>query len=75
MWIFKSRKISSLDQVPSKAIGFVYKITDSNGKIYVGQKSLFSNRKKNFGKRKLAEISDKRTKKYEIISKESNSAG
>ena len=58
--------------MPEGAIGFIYRIFDENGKEYIGQKSLFSKRKKKFGKKKIAEITDKRKKKYEYIIKESN---
>lgn len=71
-WIFGHQDIREVDQMPEGAIGFIYRIIDENGKEYIGQKSLFSKRKKKFGKKKLAEITDKRKKKYEYIIKESN---
>jgi len=58
--------------IPKKAIGFVYlmKFT-KNGKEYkyIGKKNFYSNRKKKFGKKALAAITDKRIKKYEMIKK------
>ena len=71
-WIFGHQDIRDVNQMPEGAIGFIYRIFDENGKEYIGQKSLFSKRKKKFGKKKIAEITDKRKKKYEYIIKESN---
>ena len=52
---------------------FIYLITNKvNGKIYVGQKGFFFNTKKHFGKKKLAEVLDKRLKTYERVVKESD---
>lgn len=67
-WIYNNSQITDISQVPEGVIGFVYKITDeSNNKIYIGKKSLFSTRKKHFGKKQLKEITDKRKKTYEMI--------
>lgn len=44
-WIYKDEIITSLQQVPEKAIGFVYEVTQiSTGKKYIGKKSLYSYR-------------------------------
>ena len=51
---------------------FIYQITDNEGKIYIGYKGFYSSTKKKFGKKKLAAVEDKRLKKYEIVTKESN---
>lgn len=71
-WIFGHQDIRSIDQIPEGAIGFIYRIVDENGREYIGQKSLFSKRKKHFGKKKLAEVTDKRRKTYEYVIKESD---
>lgn len=71
-WIFGTQDIADISQVPKSAIGFIYIITDSDGKVYIGQKSLFSKRKKHFGKKQIAEITDKRKKTYEYVVKESD---
>ena len=68
----KIKECKSIEDFPEGCIGFIYMIMDANGKMYIGQKSLYSMRKKNFGKRKIAEITDKRKKTYEIIKSESN---
>lgn len=69
-WTFRGTEITDVNQFPEGVIGFVYQITDhTNDKIYIGRKSLYSTRKKHFGKKKLAGITDKRIKTYEMITK------
>lgn len=42
-WRYRSGIINSIDEIPKDAIGFVYKILNkSNGKWYIGKKSLYS---------------------------------
>lgn len=53
-------------------VGFIYEISLSNGKSYIGRKKFFSKRKKNFGKKKIATITDKRLKTYEYVVTESD---
>jgi hypothetical protein len=72
MWIYSFYNINNIDDIPENAIGFVYRIVDETGREYIGQKSLYTKRKKNFGKRKVAEITDKRKKTYEYVVKESD---
>ena len=57
---------------PSKVIGFVYVIEFNNGDKYLGKKNLYSKRKRKFGKKEAALVTDKRRKLYEIVVKESN---
>ena len=52
--------------------GFIYQLTYDDGSMYVGKKSFISTRKKPFGKKKLAEVTDARKKKYEVIVTDSN---
>jgi len=72
MWIFENKPVNSIDDIDPKAIGFIYIIVDEDGREYVGQKSLYSKRKRKFGKREAAAITDKRKKTYEYIVKESD---
>tara|TARA_R110000822_G_scaffold33947_4_gene96430 strand:- start:665 stop:1108 length:444 start_codon:yes stop_codon:yes gene_type:complete len=58
--------------VPSNAFGFVYMIEFNNGDKYLGKKNLNSKRKRNFGKKEAALVTDKRRKLYEIVISESN---
>lgn len=71
-WKHNSKNITSIDNMPEGTIGFIYLLTLSNGKYYIGKKNIYSTRKKNFGKKKIAQITDKRLKKYEYITTESN---
>ena len=57
---------------PNKAIGFVYVIEFNSGDKYLGKKNLFSTRKRNFGKKEAALVTDKRKKLYEMVVKDSN---
>lgn len=41
-WVYKGKRITRIEDVPEGAIGFIYKITDENGKFYIGKKALFS---------------------------------
>ena len=71
-WTFNNKEMSNLEHFSDDSVGFIYLITLSNGKSYIGRKKLYSERKRNFGKKELANIVDKRKKKYEIIKKESD---
>lgn len=73
-WLTTNNKIiSSVEDFPIGCIGFVYLIkNETSEKFYIGKKSIFSKRKKNFGKRRIAELTDKRLKKYEYIESESD---
>ena len=72
-WILKqtSEEITDINQIDPKAIGFIY-LVNIDGLKYIGKKSLYSERKKNLGKKELAEITDKRLKTYKKVIKESD---
>ena len=70
-WTLKGREVKHVKDLPDEAVGFVYIIHLSNGKKYIGRKSLYSFTKRNFGKKEIAAMTDKRLKTYEIIKKES----
>ena len=59
--------------IPEGAVGFVYmmnyKHSDGIMYSYIGKKNFYSKRKKKFGKKALAAMTDKRAKKYEIVMK------
>ena len=58
--------------IPEEAVGFVYRMKftrDGKEYLYIGKKNFYSNRKKKFGKKALAKVTDKRKKKYEVIKK------
>lgn len=74
-WKYMRQYVDSIETIKDicpDAIGFVYEVILSNGMRYIGKKQLFSTRKRNFGKKELAQITDKRLKTYEMVTKESN---
>lgn len=76
-WYHKNKKVLNLDNLKflsgvTNPNGFIYLIELDNGKKYIGKKNLYSVRKKNFGKKQIAAITDKRLKTYETIIKESD---
>ena len=72
-WRYKGGYITELKDMPKDVFGFVYKITNGRtGEYYIGKKQVISVRKRNFGKREIAELTDKRVKKYEMVTKESD---
>ena len=73
-WITTDNKIiASLEDMPEGVFGFCYLIQNhTKGKSYIGKKQVISITKKKFGKKKLAQMTDKRSKKYEMVLKESN---
>ena len=76
MWQYRGKEITDSD-VPADAIGFVYKIERTDGKIYIGKKLLTSTRKSKLGvraiKKQVEEYTDKRRiKKVQVKVKESN---
>jgi hypothetical protein len=74
-WNYQGNPVNQLTDLPNSdnLIGFVYKITNlKTGAIYIGKKSVQSHRKKTLTKAELALITDKRLKKYKIVTKESD---
>ena len=70
-WIYDGKEFK-VDMIPDGAVGFVYEmqtIIDGKHVKYIGKKNFYSNRKKKFGKKALAQMKDKRAKKYTIVSK------
>lgn len=74
-WIYMNNLIvDSVDSphIPEGAIGFIYKITTYDGKSYIGKKNLKTRRKRRFGKREIAALTDKRKKHWEYVTKDSD---
>ena len=72
-WLYQGKQFKN-SMIPKDAEGFVYEMQATiNGKIfkYIGKKNFYSTVKKRFGKRALAQVTDKRTKKYTVVTKES----
>lgn len=73
MWIYKNKKITSIEQLPEGSFGFVYVIRNlDTGKAYIGKKNLFFERKTALTKKEIAELPNKRLKKYKYVIKESD---
>lgn len=72
-WIYNGSNIISLADLPEGTIGFIYKISNkTTGEYYIGKKSVKSTRKRKFGKKEIALLTDKRLKPYEMVTKESD---
>lgn len=72
-WIYKETIITELNDMPPGTVGFIYKITNGKtGEYYIGKKNILSTRKRKFGKKEIALLTDKRLKNYEMITKESD---
>ena len=70
-WTFEDKEIKSLEDMPDGTVGFVY-LVSIGIHHYIGKKYVKSVRKKHFGKKKLAMVTDRRLKTYETITKESD---
>ncbi len=71
-WTYDGKLITELSDMPEDTNGIVYQITTEHGKKYIGKKTLFTKRKRKFGKKESALITDKRIKLWEWVIKESN---
>jgi len=71
-WTYNGKIITELDDLSDDTIGIIYMITTEHGKKYIGRKSLFSIRKRRFGKKESKLITDKRKKLYEMVKKQSD---
>ncbi len=72
-WIYNGSFITELNDMPEGTIGFIYKITNGKtGEYYIGKKNVLSTRKRKFGKKEIALLTDKRLKTYEMITSESD---
>ena len=72
-WVYQGKDFTN-SMIPEGAVGFVYEmeaIIDGKSVRYVGKKNFYSTTKKKFGKRAVAQMTDKRNKKYETVSKAS----
>ena len=70
-WSYQGQDFEN-SMIPEGAEGFVYEMQAIiNGKLvrYIGKKNFYSTTKKRMGKRAVAQLQDKRTKKYTIQKK------
>jgi predicted GIY-YIG superfamily endonuclease len=71
-WNKDGGHVLSTTQMPEQVFGFIYLITTSDGRKYIGKKQIFSKRKRKFGKREIAKMENKRLKKWEYVIKEND---
>lgn len=67
-WLYKGEVFTDC-KIPEGAVGFIYEmeaIIDGKSVRYVGKKNFYSTTKKKFGVKALANMEDKRAKKYTI---------
>lgn len=70
-WLYQGAQFNN-SMIPEGAEGFVYEmqaIIDGKLVRYIGKKNFYSTTKKRFGKRAVASMQDKRTKKYTVQKK------
>jgi len=74
MWLYENKEIKSLEDLPEKAFGFIYKtINIQTEKFYIGKKQLFHTSKKKIGKEQKAKNKLLNIwKDFEYITKESD---
>lgn len=74
-WIYKGKEITSLEDLPDNAIGFIYKIYNITlDRFYIGKKSLFSTTNPEISKKRYLELKQqgepvKRTKNKRLSKK------
>jgi hypothetical protein len=67
-WVYKGEVFND-SKIPEGALGFIYEmeaIIDGQAVRYIGKKNFYSTTKKKFGVKALANMEDKRAKKYTI---------
>lgn len=67
-WVYKGEVFND-SKIPEGALGFIYEmeaIIDGQAVRYVGKKNFYSITKKKFGVKALANMEDKRARKYTI---------
>jgi hypothetical protein len=67
-WIYKGEVFND-SKIPEGALGFIYEmeaIIDGKAVRYIGKKNFYSTTKKKFGVKAIANMEDKRAKKYTI---------
>ena len=71
MWLHNNKEFLESD-IPEESVGFIYVMTtvvDNNVVAYIGKKNFYSKRKKKFTEKFIAQMTDKRAKKYIVIKK------
>jgi len=71
MWLHNNKEFLESD-IPEESVGFIYMMTtvvNNTVVAYIGKKNFYSKRKKKFTKKFIAQMTDKRAKKYIVIKK------
>jgi hypothetical protein len=72
MWKYNNQNITSIDQMPEGTLGFIYKITNlTNGKRYIGRKSILSTTKARLTKKEKS-LPENSRKTFKTVIKETN---
>ena len=74
-WLYQNQEITSLEDFPSDAFGYIYMVTHTpSGVSYLGKKSLYHNIKRKLTKKELADMPVTRGRKVltEVVKKESD---
>ena len=72
-WLYNNEEITDISQFPLGTFGFIYEVSTSEGKKYIGKKALYHNKKTKLKKSELAEQSGRgRRALHKIVSKESD---
>jgi hypothetical protein len=66
MWYYQGAPIRSIEDCPEEAVGFIYCITDPNGKIYLGKKILHNSTWSKISKREKTQTKTRKTYKRTI---------
>jgi hypothetical protein len=73
MWKYNKEEFTE-DMIPEGAFGFIYimkAVIDGKKVFYIGKKQFFNNVKVKLGKKEMAERTDKRTKDYKRVKRQS----
>ena len=73
-WLYKGNKITTIEELPQDAFGFIYITTHiPSGMAYIGKKSLYHNIKRKLTKKELTEQTGPgRKPTSKVVSKESD---
>jgi hypothetical protein len=73
-WLYNGNEITSIEELPQDAFGFIYITTHiPSGVSYIGKKSLYHNIKRKLNKKELAEQTGRgRRPTTQVVSKESD---
>ena len=73
-WLYKGKEVTSIEELPQNAFGFIYVTTHiPSNHAYIGKKSLYHNIKRKLTKKELAEQTGRgRKSTTQVVQKESD---